>query len=234
MQRYERGIYLWTHTLKHTRPHERLSLKPFCLRTRCCGHKVKQQQQKTTFTLAHTHIYMYIHKTETNKLQIIKISLNPKPHLETQRLPLVWVLPCQQCSMGNEEWVGVWPDDLSTTRLGPSINISLHSAPAQSIALIFTYTEGSCKTCVNWGRWKGNCIADGCCVSWTLNSLLTFWACYQFYMVIFVSERTRAYGLLVYIIFNLMVNAIDSVWKSTFLHLNRAVFCYYLTWWASH
>ena len=137
---------------------------------------------------SHTHtriyvyiyIYIYIYKTETDKLQIIKISLNPKPHLETQRLPLVWVLPCQQCSMGNEEWVGVWPDDLSTTRLGPSINIFLHSAPAQSIALIFTYTEGSCKTCVNWGRWKGNCIADGCCVSWTLNSLLTFWACYQF------------------------------------------------------
>lgn len=64
-------------------------------------------------------VYIYI-KTETNKLQIMKISLNPKPHLEKKRLPLVWAPPCQQCSMGNEEWVGVWPDDLSTSRLGPS------------------------------------------------------------------------------------------------------------------
>lgn len=41
----------------------------------------------------------------------MKISLNPKPHLKKHRLRLVWALPCQQCSMGNEEWVGVcvWP-----------------------------------------------------------------------------------------------------------------------------
>lgn len=149
------------------------------------------------------------YKTETNKLQIMKISLNPKPHLEKQRPPLVWAPACWQCSMGNEEWVGVWPDDLSTTRLGPTINISLCSAPAQSIALIFTYTEGSCKTCVNWGRWKGNCIADGCYVSWTLNSLLTFWACYQSYMVI-MKERTWAYVSLVDI-FNLMVNVVEEI-----------------------
>lgn len=65
--------------------------------------------------------------TETNK-KIMKIISNPKPHLEKQRLPLVWALPCQQCSMGNEEWVGVWPDDLSTTHRGPgssTSNISL-------------------------------------------------------------------------------------------------------------
>ncbi len=159
----------------------------------------------------------------------MKISLNPKPHLEKQRPPLVWALLCQQCSMGNEKWVGVWPDDLSTTRLGPSrtpSTSSLHSAPAQSIALIFTYTEGSCKTCVNWGRWKGNCIADGCCVSWTLNSLLTFWACYQFLHDNFVRERTWAYGLLEYIIFNLMVNMVDGVWKA---HLCIQIMQYFVS-----
>lgn len=101
-----------------------------------------------------------------------------------------------------------------------TVNISLRSATAQSIGLIFTCTEGKptvlqlcCKTSANWGRWRGNCIADGCCVSWALNSLLTFWACYQLYMLFFMSERTWAYGLLVYIIFNLVVNMTDTVWK---------------------
>lgn len=87
---------------------------------------------------------------------------------------------------------------------------TLCSAPAQSIALIFTCTEGKptvlqlcCKTCVNSGRWKGNCITDGCCVSWTPNSLLTFWPCFQFYMEVLWETRRE-----------LMVHVIDGVLKS--------------------
>lgn len=91
-----------------------------------------------------------------------------------------------------------------------TISISLCSAPAQSIALIFTYTEGKptvlqlcCKTCVNSERWKGNFITDGCCVSWTSNSLLTFWHCFWFYI-----------DVLGEIWHERMVNVIDGVLKS--------------------
>lgn len=49
---------------------------------------------------------------KTVKLEIMRTQLNPKPHLTKLHTPLVWALPCQQCSLGNEEWVGVC--DLTT------------------------------------------------------------------------------------------------------------------------
>lgn len=41
------------------------------------------------------------------RLEITRAQLNPKPHLTKPHTPLVLPLPCQQCSLGNEEWVGV-------------------------------------------------------------------------------------------------------------------------------
>lgn len=131
---------------------------------------------------------------KTIKLEIMRTQLNPKPHLTKLHTPLVWALPCQQCSLGNEEWVGVC--DLTTCQqlaqgsaahhqqTSPRAQLQLNRSPS------FSHTEGEptvlqlcCKTSANWGRWRGNCITHGCCVASKLNSLLTFWACYQFYMV---------------------------------------------------
>lgn len=41
------------------------------------------------------------------RLEITRAQLNPKPHLTKPHTPLARALPCQQCSLGNEEWVGV-------------------------------------------------------------------------------------------------------------------------------
>lgn len=102
--------------------------------------------------IARTDMYRNVYiKTETNKLPIMNISLNPKPHLEKKRLPLVWAQPCQQCSMGNEEWVGVWPNDLSTTRLGPTTSTSPFAQLQLDRSPSFSHIQKEVARCV----WTG-------------------------------------------------------------------------------
>lgn len=148
----------------------------------------------------------------------MKISLNPKPHLEKQRLPLVWALPCQQCSIGNEERVGVWPDDLSTTRSGPSRTPS--TSPCAQLQLnrspSFSHVQ------------KENQMFYSCVARCELGEverklhrrwLLCFLNTQQFTHLLgllsvlhgsFMRERTWAYCLLECIILNLIVSIIDS------------------------
>lgn len=93
----------------------------------------------------HRHMY----KTVPNNLQIMKISHNPKPHLQNNAHYRV-ELHCVSSAVWEMRsgWV-CDPHDLPAARSGLS-RISSTSpclAPARSITLIFTYTEGSCKTC---------------------------------------------------------------------------------------
>ncbi len=158
----------------------------------------------------------------------MKISLNPKPHLEKHRLPLVWVLPCQQCSMGNEEWVGVWPDDLSTTRSGP--NQHLPALSSSSIDRPHFHIH----------RRKLQDVCELGEVERKLHRrwLLCFLNTQQFTHLLgllsvlhgnFMRERTWAYGLSVYILFDLMVNMVDGVWKAHFYILILQYFIFHLT-----
>ena len=173
----------------------------------------------------------------------MKISFNPKRHLEKQRLPLVWALPCQQCSMGNEEWVGVWPYDLSATRSGPSRAPS--TSPCARLQLnrlpSFSHVQKE-------NQLFCSCVARRVCelgeVERKLHRrwLLCFLNARQFTHLLgflsllhssFKRGRTWAYGSLKYIIFNLMVNMINDIWKGTVLHLNHSIFIFVLTEWAS-
>lgn len=140
----------------------------------------------------------------TNNLQIMKISFNLKPHLEEQRPPLARAPP--KSAVQYVKWgVGGWvtPTTYQQLAQGPA-------APHQHLPALIsssidcpqshTHTHRR-KSCVNWGRWKGNCIADGCCVSSTVNSLLTSWACYQFLHGDFMRERMWDYVSLEQLIF---------------------------------
>lgn len=123
--------------------------------------------------------------------------------------------------MGNEEWVGVWPDDLPAARLGLSRTTS--TSPCSQLQLnrsaSFSHVQKENRlfySCVarrlrtgGGGEEAASQMAAVFLERSTVYSPPGLVISFTWYF--FMRERIWAYGLLDYIIFNLVVDMTDTV-----------------------